>query len=265
MHAACFALVRADDWQGAHASLEATWLEQAGRFGMLALALTVGALIVRAVVRRKRYSAVDALNPTLRDALEREVGALEERTRGEIVIVVVERSDPHPAAHAWTALAALFTGSVLIAGALPWDRPSLVLAAQLALAALGYALSRLFPDVQRLFISEPRATAVSEEQALLEFQRFGLQETADRTGCLIFVSLLEHRVVVLADEGISARVETTAWLDVDAAVLAEVRRGDLPAGLLAGARRAGALLAEHFPSDGSDDNELSDHVIVRRE
>ncbi|MEM6673509.1 MAG: hypothetical protein AAF726_11750 [Planctomycetota bacterium] len=251
------------DWRGIHESLEARWHEHAGAIGEFALLAAVLFLVFRAIARRHRYRAVEVLSDEDRAIVEREVAEVEARTTGEIVLVVVERSDRHPAAHLWSALVLLAAGSLLLAGDLPWDRPSLVLVIQFAFAAVGFILSHLLADYQRTFTSEARATEMSEEQALQEFQRLELARTQGRTGVLIFVSLFERRVVVLADEGINARVDDNAWLAVDDAVLADVRRGQLREGLIAGARVAGDLLVEHFPADGSEGGELSNEVVVR--
>ena len=83
--------------------------------------------------------------------------------------------------------------------------------------------------------------------------------------CMILVSLLERRVVVLGDEGIDAKVGAEHWKDVDQAILDGIRRGSLRDGLIEGIRRSGAVLAEHFPWRAGDRNELPDRLIVRKE
>ena len=148
---------------------------------------------------------------------------------------------------------------------LPWGRPALLLPTQLALGALGFGLARLLPDFKRLFIFEARATAVAQEQAFQEFYANRLHRTAAATGVLIFVSLLEHRVILLADEGIDSRVDAEFWADTDDMILDGIRRGSLRDGLIAGIRRAGERLAEQFPWQEGDRNEIPDRVIVRRE
>ena len=50
--------------------------------------------------------------------------------------------------------------------------------------------------------------------ALASFTEHGLHYTRDHTGILIVVSLLEHRVEVLADRGINAKVETAVWQEI---------------------------------------------------
>ena len=83
---------------------------------------------------------------------------------------------------------------------------------------------------------------------------------------LLFVSLFEHRVVVLADRGIDAHVGPEAWGAVDRAILAGLRRGSLREGLVEGIRLAGELLARHVPAPAErDPNELPDRLVVRRD
>ncbi len=229
--------------------------------------LAAGALVVlaRAVVRRHRYRAVDVLGEAEQERVHAAIRAAEQRTVGEILPVVVERSDPHPGA-AWVcALATLVLGSTLLVTVLPWDDPPLLLLAQLGLGALGFAAARALPDLAHVFVPAARADAVCAEQALLEFHANGLAETEAATGVLLFVSLLEHRVVVLGDSGIDAVVPAETWRRVTDVTLRAVARGDVAGGLVAGVEAAGDVLAEHFPWVEGDRNELPDRLVVRRE
>ncbi len=252
-------------WESAGHSISTAWVELVGRFGALALLFAFLALIARAFVRRQRYRAADVLTETDLQRIHAELTAAEERTVGEIVPVVLERSDRHPAALWLAAVAFVLLGSALLATWLPWERPALLLLCQIALGALGYGTAHWLPDFQRLFVREARATEMAEEQAFQEFYRHGLHETEARTGVLIFVSLLERRVVVLADDGIDAVVGPEQWSETDGAILKGVADGSLRDGLIAGIRSAAEVLAEHFPWTEGDRNELPDRLIVRRE
>jgi putative membrane protein len=234
-------------------------------FGPWVLVAFVVAVVARAVWRRRRYLAVAVLDDAAQAAVRDAVAAAERRTVGEIVPVVVERSDAHPGACWLTAVTALLLGSTLLEGVLPWGAPGWLLLSQLGLAAIGYGLARLLPDLQRSFVSEGRATAVVEEQAFQEFFREGLHKTAAATGVLIFVSLLERRVVVLGDEGIAAHLPGEFWGEVREAILDGVRRGSLRDGLVEGIRRTGEALAAHAPWLEGDRDEVPNRVVVRRE
>ena len=191
--------------------------------------------------------------------------AAEEKTVGEIVPVVVERSDPHPAAEWLAALGFLLVGSALLVPHLPWGQPLLLLGSQVVLGALGFGLARAVPDFKRMFVRETRASEVAEEQGFQEFFGNGLHKTQAATGVLLFVSLFEHRVIVLADEGIDAKVDEGQWKQVDEAILSGIVGGSLRDGLIEGIGRCGEVLAEHFPWEEGDRNELPDRLILRRE
>lgn len=239
--------------------------EIAGIAGTLVLAALLSFLILRALLRRGRYRVVDAFGDEDRRQVREAIVEAERRTVGEILPVVVERSDPHPGADWLAALSCLLAGSALLAQWLPWGHPLPLLLLQIALGAVGFGLARALPDFKRLFIFESRATAVAEEQAFQEFYANGLHRTAGATGVLLFVSLLERRAIILAGEGIDAQVDAGFWADADDAILDGVRSGSLRDGLIAGIRRAGERLAECFPLRDGDRNEIPDRIIVRRE
>jgi len=247
---------------GGHA---AGWTELAGEHVLAVFVLGALALLVRPFLRRGRYRATGVLGEEDLRVLHAALAAAERRTVGEILPVVLERSDPHPGATWLAALAALVSGSLALAPWLPWHSPGLVLVCQLALAALGFTCARFLPDFRRLFVSAARAREVSEEQAFQEFHRYELHRTEARTGVLLFLSLLERRAVVLADEGIDARVQPEQWARTIELVLAGVRRGSLREGLLSGIESAGEVLAAHFPVRDGDRSEIPDRVIVRAE
>lgn len=222
-------------------------------------------LVGRALVQNRRYRALSVFTQEDRTRLRQAIADAERKTVGEILPVVVERSDPHPGADWFAALAFVLAGSSLLMTWLPWAHPTWLLGVQLVMGLVGFGLARRLPGLKRLFIAEGRATAVAEEQAFQEFYANGLHRTEAATGVLLFVTLLEHRVVVMADEGINERVEDGFWIATDDAIRDGIRRGSLRDGLIEGVRRAGDRLAEHFPWTTGDRDEIPDRIIVRRE
>jgi putative membrane protein len=231
---------------------------------LLAAAIVLG-LVLHALTRHGRYRAVGVLSDDDRAAVRQAIADAERRTVGEILPVVVERSDPHPAAEWLAALGFLLVGSALLAPRLPWEHPALVLLCQLAMGAAGFALARTLPGFKRGFVFEHRATDVAMEQAFQEFWGNGLHRTEAATGVLLFVSLFERRVVVLADEGIHAKVDGAVWESTREAILRGIRRGALRDGLIDGIRAVSDVLAIHFPWKEGDRDEIPNRVIVRRE
>ena len=236
-----------------------------GIAGPAVCAALLAFFLVRAVVRHRRYRVVASFGPDDERAVHEALADAERKTVGEILPVVVERSDRHPGADWLAALAFVLVGSALLAAWLPWNRPVLVIASQVAMGAVGFALARLLPDFKRVFIFEDRADEVAGEQAFQEFYRNELHKTEAATGVLLFVSLLEHRVVVLADDGIDSKVDAKFWAETDDLILDGIRKGSLRDGLVAGIRKAGDELARDFPWTAADRNEIPDRLIVRKQ
>jgi len=262
-------LTRVDFAQaGAHAQWEPgapRWLYVVDDWGPWVLGLIVFALIVRAILHQRRYSAIAVFDARAQERVHDALMAAEAKTVGEIVPVVLERSDGHPSADWLSALTLLLVGSALLAARLPWHAPHWLILCQLALGMVGFALSRALPAWKRMFVSEARATEMAGEQATQEFYRLRLQDTHAHTGVLLFVSLFERRVIVLGDIGIHAKVGDEHWAAARDAVLEGAAQGRLEAGLVQGIACCGTQLERHFPWTHGDRNEIPDRVVVRRE
>ena len=239
----------------------ADWLAFAGT---ILLALGLVAIVLMALSRNSRYKAVGVVSDQEVEEVKAEIAKAETKTTGEVMVVLLERSDSHPGAHWLAAICLLFNGSILLGAWLPWAHPVWLLGAQGCMAAVGYGLTRCLPDLHNRFISQARAQEMVDEQAIQEFHKLDLRETKGRTGVLLMVSLLEHRVVVLADEGINAKVADGTWDTVQHAIQAQIRTGHMGQGLIEGVRAAGSVLAEHFPGDSTSED-LPNVVIVRHE
>jgi uncharacterized membrane protein len=103
---------------------------------------------------------------------------------------------------------------------------------------------------------EPMARAVAV------FEHLGMHRTAARHGVLIYVSVGDHKLAVLGDQGIHERVGQVYWERLVDAVLAHFREERPRDGLLHAVAEVGAVLARHFPRRPGDVNELSDQVSI---
>lgn len=194
----------------------------------------------------------------------------EERSGGEVVPVVVESSDEYDVA-AWRGACLGALGCSTTAAAIWhfgsfWGAPlPLWIAVPPALgAALGYLAAALEPLRRLLIPGEVLALRVARRAraAFLDHEVFA---TRDRTGVLLFVSLFERRVEVLADSGITARIHQGEWNALAAEVAAGIRSGLAGAALAAGVRRCGDLLELHGIERSPDDtNELPDDLRPSR-
>jgi uncharacterized membrane protein len=94
------------------------------------------------------------------------------------------------------------------------------------------------------------------------FSTLRVWDTAENSGILIYVQLVERRVEILADRGIAARVPQAEW-DASAARWKPASAGgQWRDGALRAVARAGALLAQHFPAGANNPNELPDQPLL---
>ena len=203
----------------------------------------------------------------------------EANTSGEIVPVLADRSDGYTDVALWWATGLSFTVmSVFVAlpTALLWLLDTFSggwghdwsdgekLAAMLGIGLVIFVLVLALQSIQSLkfaLIPGPVRAARARDAAIRHFKVGADRRTHGRTGVLLYVSMREHRAEIVADESIAARVDAEIWGEAMADMLGGIRKGQLAEGLAAGIRDVGAVLAEHFPRDAHDENELPDRLI----
>ena len=194
-----------------------------------------------------------------RQRIESAIAEAERRTSGELVAVVAQSAgDYRYVPLLWPALVALLLPAILLTiepGMSAWTLYLVQATAFLVLALLAQLPVRmaLVPD----WLKRRRASRLAREQF---FER-GLHLTRARMGVLIFVSVAEHYVEIIADEGIDALVPPGTWDKAVADFIERVRAGRIAEGFLDMIEVIGARLAEHFPRAPDDRDELPNRLI----
>lgn len=207
------------------------------------------------------------------------VAAAEHHTSGEIVTIVTDLSDHyHDVGLAWasaTAFLALsfyaifpdfYMGIVdwIMGG---WDHEygageylALVFVA-MGLKWVGTWLImkwmplRLALTPKHIKMARVRARAISMFKVGTEAKTLG------RTGVLLYLSMMEHRAEIVADEAIASKVDPGVWGDAMVALLDHVKAGRPGEGMAEAVRQMGIVLAEHFPKGSDNPNEIPDRLI----
>ena len=210
-------------------------------------------------------------SPADLEAIRTAVQEAEGRTSGEIVPYVVERSDEYPTA-AWkgAALGALLGPMAALALHRWTDLWGWPLGLWIALpaplgGAIGYLLALLHP-VRRWMTGEPTLDARARRRATAAFLEAEVFRTQERTGILLFVSLFERRVVLLADSGIHQKVEGTAWEEITRRLARGIREGRPGPAMVEAIRACGELLERHGVERRADDrDELANELRRERD
>ncbi len=200
------------------------------------------------------------------ERIETAIAEAESHTSGEIVPILVRRSSTvgHVPLVSFTLLLLCVFLFDLPAHLAELGGPSWVWlgACWLFAGGLALGLSRL-DAVERLLTPRPDQMQQVDQRAEIEFYELEMSQTQNRTGILLFVSLMEHRAVVLADHSIAEKLDAEIWQELVALMIQGVKRGDLAEGMAQAIQRCGELLSPHFPIADDDTNELRDHLVIK--
>jgi len=205
------------------------------------------------------------LDATDRQRIASAIRDAEAATSGEIYCVLARSSGSYlfPAIAVFGAfMLALSLASALV---LEWlwigMRLPVFAALQILAAGCAFAVLSAFPRLQVRLVPRRLQYRQAHGHAVRQFLAHNVHVTQARTGVLIFVSIAERYAEVVADAGINQRVDQKQWDDIVAGLVEHARKARLGDGFVTAVGQAGALLAEHFPPQPGDVNELDDHLI----
>jgi putative membrane protein len=202
----------------------------------------------------------------VRDAVSR----AERQTSGEIVPFIVEQSDRYDVA-VWrgaSIAAVLAMGLVALTYAVyhGWGLAWLYTGWGVATVALGAGMvgalvGAYIPALKRQLAGAALMDRMVHHRAMRAFVEEEVFNTRDRTGILLFISMLEHRIEVLGDAGINQKVTVEDWADVVVDIRTGIVENHFVDGLVRAIDRCGELLdRKGVAIQSGDTNELSDDI-----
>ena len=104
---------------------------------------------------------------------------------------------------------------------------------------------------------------LTRERAVSWFGRLGVWDTQDNNGVLVYLLLAERRIEIVADRGLTSRVEQAHWQAVVDRLAERLHQGAFEDGMTQALEEVSALLVQHFAtgSDTLNPNELPDAVV----
>jgi uncharacterized membrane protein len=115
---------------------------------------------------------------------------------------------------------------------------------------IGVAEAKMRGEI-RVFISRKETNdAVAAAQKI--FDHLGMHKAPERNSVLLFVAPRVRKFAVIGDSAVHERCGDKFWKEVTYEMSLYFGRGEFSEGILHGVRRAGDLLAEHFPRHPGD-------------
>ena len=126
----------------------------------------------------------------------------------------------------------------------------------------GVILANRISWLRRLFTPTREMDGDTITRAKTIFFDRRLHRTSRGSGVLLYVSLLERRVVVLVDDAIAEKFSERTLQELRDEILTGVREGDLAKSLVLGLERLGSLLQGPLPSRDGQVDEVPSEVVV---
>jgi putative membrane protein len=207
-------------------------------------------------------NAEDFFTTEQKEQIRQAVAQAEARSAGEIVPMVVDQSGHYIQFALTGAIFFAFFVAVIWMTIRPTATVPQILLIEFFAFWLSFFLIQRVAPIWSWLIPEALKDRVVRRRAEEAFYANRLHETREKSGVLILLSLMEHRVQILADIGIHQRVPPETWEKLVQQITSGVKEGH-PFEALRGAIDAcGQLLAEHFPKRPDDTDELPNQLRV---
>ncbi len=193
------------------------------------------------------------------EKIEDSIRQAELRTQGEIVPVLLSRSDSYLSTNYMCALIFNFI-AIIIVYFLNFEE-EYYLYAMIGGSFLGYIIGQI-SSVKRFLIGKEVMDLQVHEKAMQLFLENNLHCTKDRNGILIMISLLEHRVEIVADRGINNKVKKGSWDIIVNELIRNIKKGEYVEGLNLAINECREVLERYCPAKEDNPNELDNTLIT---
>lgn len=112
----------------------------------------------------------------------------------------------------------------------------------------------------RVFFEDKCKTNVLDQAAFI-FHKLKMDQTKDRNGVLIYISVADHKFAIIGDVGIHQKVKDDFWNKIKEEMTVHFKGGDISGGLIHAINESGKALATYFPYSKDDRDELPDEII----
>lgn len=197
----------------------------------------------------------------------------EQQTSAEIVAVVASESGRYDRAESIVGLIGSVLGLIVLHGitsppqeAGSWTVAGAVSITWQVLAVVvgfvsGSLLASYFHPIRRLFVMEREIDDEVSRAAHALFASQRIRSARGAGGLLFYVSLFEHRAVVLADEGLLSKLDAEFPARLRDVAIGQLRAGNRAATFLETVKAAARELSGALPKHETDTDELPNHLV----
>lgn len=210
------------------------------------------------------------------DHIKQAVAEQEKYTTGEIALALTPESDTYSF---WELFFSVICGAFLFAFLLPlspyvnaflesvfwhlmpWYLPALYGLFSFLFIALFFAVANI-PAIDRLIIPYSVRHKTVFNRAIRHFVESGVYATKENSGILVFISVMEREVRIIADFGIGQKIDQKRWDSIATDLSKAIKEKYTAEGILYAVEQCGKILADTFPANKENPNELADGLLI---
>jgi putative membrane protein len=208
-----------------------------------------------------KHLADKFLSESDKEKIVNAVKEAEKKTSGEIVPMIVSYSHTYPVSNFMGGFMFGLIFSLLAVFIFKNENLWFFLSIFMPAFFIMYLIVKYSLPVKRLLISHHEINAEVEEAAINQFFKHHLNRTKDQTGILLYISLFERKVWLLADHGINIKVNKSDWQDIVNTITDGIKGKQHGESIAKAIKRIGDILCTHFPCKKDDTDELSNLIL----
>lgn len=185
----------------------------------------------------------------------------EKKSSAELVAVVAKKSGEYLFLWGFISLSIMFIASFCILLFINIVDIYLFLWTQLFIFSVTIFLFYMYESFWIARLPKKYRYSRAWEFAYKNFHNLGLNRTKTRAGIMFFVSIDEKYVAIITDSAIKERLEDKYWEEIVESFIQDVKNGQIAHGYIRAIESCTKVLAEKFPIQKDDKNELLDEVI----
>jgi len=127
---------------------------------------------------------------------------------------------------------------------------------------IGYAIVEFITPVKRVLTSKKRKNKNVEVYGRAIFQKGGIRHTSEKVGIVIYVSLFEKKVYIIADRGAETSIPGEEWKKINESFQNIFKAPDFNKALIENLKSCKLIFSKYIPSTEDDINELPDDLDI---
>ena len=96
------------------------------------------------------------------------------------------------------------------------------------------------------------------------FKKLGMHKTKERNGVLIYIATVSHKIAIVGDEGIHAKLGMDFWNKLVERLIQQFKAQKKAEALADCIVECGKQLGKYFPRQADDRNELQNNISFRK-